>query len=72
MVISSEAIQKLSVADRLALIEALWDSITAEPDAAPLTDAQKREIDRRLEQYEADPTRHSSWDEVRTRLEAQE
>ena len=72
MTIPSDEIAKLTVAERLQLIETIWDTITTEPERLPLTDAQKREIDRRLDRYAADPTRLSSWDEVRARLEAQE
>ena len=71
MVISSEELSKLTVAERLQLIETIWHSIATEPEHLLLSDAQKREIDRRLERYAADPTRLSSWDEVRARIEAE-
>lgn len=61
-------ISQLSVAERIQLAEDLWDSILAEPDELPLTDAQTQEIDRRLEQYQADPTIGSSWELVKGRL----
>jgi putative addiction module component (TIGR02574 family) len=72
MSISTDEILRLSVSERLQLIETTWDSIAATPDAVPITDAQREELDRRLERYAADPTRLSSWDEVRARLEAEE
>lgn len=56
------------VAERIQVAEDLWDSILAEPDELPLTDAQTIELDRRLEQYQADPTIGFSWEVVRGRL----
>ncbi len=41
---------KLSPAERLALIEKLWDSLAPTPDAVPLPEAHLRELDRRLNQ----------------------
>jgi len=41
-------IEKMSIADRLDMIEMIWDSIAAHPEQIPLTDAQKQELDRRL------------------------
>ena len=46
--LKSLGIEQLSVAERLVLVEELWDSISA---ATPVTDAQRAELDRRL----ADP-----------------
>ena len=41
----------MSVAERIQLVEDIWDSIAAVPEATPLTDEQRQEIDRRLEAY---------------------
>lgn len=48
MVISPDQIRRLTVSERLALIEALWRGIADASDAPDLTDAQRQEIDRRL------------------------
>ncbi|MFL6199319.1 MAG: addiction module protein [Thermoanaerobaculia bacterium] len=58
----------LSVAERLQLVEDLWDSIAAEPEALELTQAQKEELDRRMAEHRADPGSAIPWEEVRTRL----
>ena len=34
-------IDRMSVDERLALVEAIWDSIAAQTETTPLTDAQK-------------------------------
>jgi putative addiction module component (TIGR02574 family) len=67
--ISSDDLQKLTVAERLSLIEAIWDSISVEPESVPISEAQRCKLDRRLERYANDPTRLSSWGEVRARLD---
>jgi putative addiction module component (TIGR02574 family) len=59
---------ELSVAERIQLAEDLWDSILNEQDELPLTDAQKQELDRRLENYQQDPDAGSSWEAVKGRL----
>ena len=72
MSISADELHKLSVVERLELIEAIWDSIADEPDAVPITDAQRREIDQRLDSYARQRPHLSTWDEVRARLERDE
>jgi putative addiction module component (TIGR02574 family) len=47
-------IQSLSPAQRLELIELLWDSLAATPDAIPFTEAQRAELDRRLDELDRD------------------
>jgi len=59
---------KLSVAERIQLVGDIWDSIAAVPEAVPVTDAQRRELDRRLAVYHSDPAAGSPWEEVRERI----
>ena len=42
-------ITNLSAEERLRLLEELWDSLSATPEAIPLTNAQREELDRRLD-----------------------
>jgi putative addiction module component (TIGR02574 family) len=63
-----EELLKLSVAERIQLVEDLWDSIAADPETLPVTDAQREELERRLKEHEADPESAIPWDEVRRRL----
>jgi putative addiction module component (TIGR02574 family) len=58
----------LSVAERIQLVEDLWNSIAAEADGLPLTEAQRQEIDRRLAEHARDPQSAIPWEEVRVRL----
>jgi putative addiction module component (TIGR02574 family) len=59
---------KLPVAERIKLVEAIWDSIAAVPEALELTEADREELDRRWAAYERDPSVGSPWAEVRARI----
>ena len=63
-----ESALKLSVEERLRLVEEIWDSITATQEADPLTQAQIEELDRRMADLEAHPDAGSPWEEVKAHL----
>jgi putative addiction module component (TIGR02574 family) len=60
---------KLSAAERIQLAEELWNSIPESADIS-LTDAQRAELDRRLEDLEQHPDAGEPWEVVRARLYA--
>ena len=55
-------ISRLSPAERLQLVEELWDSLS--PQDIPLTPAQAEELDRREALHRANPKRGRPWREV--------
>jgi len=61
-------IDRLTVAQRIRLVEEIWDSIAAESAEIPVPDAQKQDLQRRLAGYEANPETGSTWEEVKARL----
>ena len=61
-------ILQMSVAERIQLAEDIWDSIAAVPEALPLTDAERQELDRRLEAYAQNPDEGIPWDELREKV----
>lgn len=61
-------IASLTPAERLRLLEQLWDSLAAKPESIPLTDAQRAELDRRLDELEAEGPVGIPWDEVLSRI----
>ena len=67
MSVSREELQKLPLAERLELVEELWDSIARESEQLALTPAQMEELDRRFADYEKNPDEGVAWDEVRDR-----
>jgi putative addiction module component (TIGR02574 family) len=58
----------LPVAERVRLVEAIWDSISAIPEALPLTEWQRQELDRRLAEFEANPDEGATLEEVFARI----
>ena len=63
--------KRLSVTDRIELVEAIWDTVAEDASLGdiPLTQAQQAELDRRIEDWRRDPDSGSSWSEVKARLE---
>ena len=61
-------ILQMSVAERIQLAEDIWDSIAAVPEALPLTDAERQELDRRLEAYAQNPGEGIPWNEIREKV----
>jgi putative addiction module component (TIGR02574 family) len=60
-------VAKLSPAERLRLVEELWDSLT--PADIPLTPAQAEELDRREGLHRAHAGRGRPWREVLDEIE---
>ena len=61
-------ITNLSAEERLRLLEELWDSLSATPEAIPLTNAQREELDRRLDELDRDGPVGIPWQEVLRRI----
>ena len=58
----------LPVEERVRLVDTIWDSISAVPEALPLTQWQRDELDRRLAEFEADPDGGATLDAVFARM----
>jgi putative addiction module component (TIGR02574 family) len=68
--ISKAEILKLSVSERILLVEDIWDSIAEAPEEIALSEAQEHELDARLDAYHRNPTEGSPWAMVRDRIRA--
>ena len=62
------AIADLSTEERLRLLEELWESLSATPEAVPLTNAQREELDRRLDELDRDGPVGIPWEDVLDRI----
>lgn len=62
--------RRLSVAQRLELVEDIWDSIDADANAEmlPLTGDERAMLDERIAELEANPSQGDSWPDVRARI----
>jgi putative addiction module component (TIGR02574 family) len=58
-------IAQLSVAERIQLVEDLWDALAINPDDVPITQAQRDELDRRLQAHRDNPGEGASWQQIK-------
>jgi putative addiction module component (TIGR02574 family) len=62
----------LSLPEKLQLVEDLWDHIAQSPEALPVPDWQKQELDKRKTSYEANPSSGVSWSEAKNRIQGRD
>jgi putative addiction module component (TIGR02574 family) len=60
-----QEIKSFSFEERISLVQAIWDSIAAEQAYPPLTEAQKQELDTRIEAYDSNPDNVLTWEEIK-------
>jgi putative addiction module component (TIGR02574 family) len=63
-------IKKLSAEEKLRLLEELWESLSATPDAVPLTPEQRQELDSRLDDLDREGPLGIPWDQVLREIES--
>lgn len=61
----TEEVKRLSIPERIALVEEIWDSIAEDNGCFELTEAQKQELDRRIESFRANPSQGRTWEEIK-------
>jgi len=61
-------IMRLSRDEQLDLLDQLWESLGRDPEALPLSDFQREELDRRLDELDVEGPTGLSWDEVVTQI----
>lgn len=66
--VSLDDILRLSIEERIQIVQEIWDSIATSSEALPLTDDEREELDRRLDDRIANPGVGTPWHEVRDRL----
>jgi putative addiction module component (TIGR02574 family) len=68
MLADFESLRHLPIADKLRVVEALWDDILQSNEAFPLQEWHRLEVERRLAEIEKDPsaviTREELWRRV--------
>ncbi len=67
-----EEIRKLSVAERLELVENVWDSIVAEGEALPVPESHRQELAPRRQEHRNHPEDVVPWEDVRAQLRSRE
>lgn len=66
----SLGIDKLDIAERLALVEEIWASIVADAETFPLTSEQRDELDRRVADDDGYPNDVIPWNDVKASVRA--
>jgi putative addiction module component (TIGR02574 family) len=59
---------QLDTGERIKLLQDLWDEIAAHPEHVPVTDAQRAELGRRLDDHRSNPDACVAWSEAKARL----
>lgn len=62
-------IQQLPVAEQVELLRDMWDSLVDSGQPLGLSERQRHDLDRRLEQYRKTPEHVISWPEARKEIE---
>lgn len=65
---SDASIFDLSPAEKLQLVEDLWDDLASTPDAVPMHDWQRQELTRRKANLKNTPAAGLSWDDLKRRV----
>ena len=63
-------INKLSLSERLLIVESIWDSILSAKENISVTEEQKSELDKRYREYKNDPEDSSDWETVKKRIQS--
>lgn len=63
-----DTVKLLPLAERIELVEALWESITQDGYEPPLTPEQATELDRRLDAHQRNPDDVVSWESIKEDL----
>lgn len=66
--VSVADILELPVQERIHLVEMIWESIAAFPEAIEVSPELKSELNARLADFERDPEAGYSWDQVKAQL----
>jgi putative addiction module component (TIGR02574 family) len=66
--VSVAEILELPVQERIRLVELIWESIAAVPDAVEVTPELKAELEVRLKEFQANPEAGYLWEQVQSHL----
>ncbi|MBN8714353.1 MAG: addiction module protein [Xanthomonadales bacterium] len=70
--INIDSVLELPVAERIKLVEAIWDSVAKDTAGVDLPAWQADELDRRMAYFERNPTEGAPWAEVKRHVSREE
>ena len=62
-------ISKLSIPEKILLVEDLWDNISADDASVPVSESHKAELDKRYKRFQSAPGTLLSLDDLRARVD---
>ena len=68
MSISIKEIKKLSIAERIILVEKIWDSIPENSEEITISPSDQKKLNKRLELLESGKAKTTTWDNVKNKL----
>ncbi len=63
-------VERLSIENRLMLAQEIWDSVTMELERQPLTESQRKQLERRVAAADANPKEGVPWEIIRAEARA--
>lgn len=64
-----DSVRRMSVADRMALIHDIWETVSSSGESVGLTSPQVEEYESRLRRYDDHPEEAIPWSEVKKRFD---
>ena len=68
MSISIKEIKKLSIAERIILVEKIWDSIPENSEEITISPSDQKKLNKRLELLKSGKAKTTTWDSVKNKL----
>ena len=65
----TKSIQKMTVPERILLVEEIWDSITDHPEKMPTTQEEIAFVNARLDHLEKHPGKLIPWEHLKLRTQ---
>jgi putative addiction module component (TIGR02574 family) len=62
--VTAEEIKKLSLSEKILLVEEIWGNIVSSNKYPELTEAQTAELNKRIDSYHANPKQGRTWTEM--------
>jgi len=66
--VSIDHILELPTADRVAVVQEIWESLVENPEHVEITAAQREELERRWIDFQRNPDEGESWSDVKKSL----
>jgi putative addiction module component (TIGR02574 family) len=60
-----ETFRRLPSTEKIRLVQQLWDEIVEDASRLPLTESQRRLLDARIDEHEANPNDVEPWEQAR-------